>query len=50
MFDPACKHVRTRVIAKDDDVQYVECLECGEILEAGELNDGTGLDGSLSDA
>jgi Zn ribbon nucleic-acid-binding protein len=50
MPDPACKHPRTRVIAKDDDAQYVECLDCGQILEAGELNDGTGLDGSLSDA
>jgi hypothetical protein len=50
MSDPSCKHVRTRVIAKDDDAQYVECLDCGEILEAGELNDSMGLDGSLSDA
>jgi len=50
MSDPACKHQRTRVIAKDDDAQYVECLDCGEILEAGELDDGAGLDGSLSDA
>jgi hypothetical protein len=50
MPEPACKHLRTRVIAKDDDAQYVECLDCGEILEAGELNGGTGLDGSLSDA
>jgi Zn ribbon nucleic-acid-binding protein len=50
MSDPACKHQRTRIIAKDDDAQYVECLDCGEILEAGELNDDAGLDGSLSDA
>jgi hypothetical protein len=50
MPDPACRHQRTRIIAKDDDAQYVECLDCGEILEAGELDDGTGLDGSLSDA
>ena len=52
MSDPACKHQRTRVIAKDDDAQYVECLDCGEILEAGEMEkkEGAGFDESLSDA
>ena len=39
--NPACQHTRTRLIAKDDDSQYVECLDCGEILEAGELKDTT---------
>jgi hypothetical protein len=37
MPDPLCKHERKRLIAKDDDSQYWECLDCGEILEAGEL-------------
>jgi hypothetical protein len=50
MGDLACKHVRTRLIAKDDDAQYIECLDCGEILEAGELPEGSGFDESLSDA
>ena len=50
MPDPACKHTRTRVIAKDDDGRYVECLDCGEILEAGELPDADGFDDSLADA
>jgi len=46
-----CKHLRTQVIARDQDAQYVECLDCGEILEADELkNDATGFDESLSDA
>jgi hypothetical protein len=46
-----CKHLRTQVIARDQDSQYVECLDCGEILEADELkNDATGFDESLSDA
>jgi hypothetical protein len=46
-----CKHQRTQVIAKDRDAQYVECLDCGEILEADELlSDATGFDESLSDA
>jgi Zn ribbon nucleic-acid-binding protein len=49
---PACKHRRTRVIAKDNEAQYVECLDCGEILEAGEIEkqDAAGFGESLSDA
>jgi hypothetical protein len=50
MPDPVCQHKRTQLIAKDDDAQYVECLDCGEIFEVGELNDGTGSSESLSDA
>lgn len=50
MPDPACKHKHTQLIAKDDDAQYVECLDCGEIFEAGELTEGAGFDESLSDA
>jgi hypothetical protein len=50
MPDPDCKHKRTRLIAKDDDAQYVECLDCGEIIEAGERKEASGFDESLSDA
>lgn len=50
MQNVPCQHTRTRLIAKDDDSQYVECLDCGEILEAGELNDGANFGESLSDA
>ncbi|MBI3664091.1 MAG: hypothetical protein HY234_13710 [Acidobacteria bacterium] len=45
-----CKHPRKRVIAKDQDAEYVECLDCGAILEAEELPEPTGFDESLSDA
>lgn len=55
MADPTCKHKRTQLIAKDDESQYVECLDCGEIFEVGELKAGEnkerqGFDESLSDA
>lgn len=55
MSDPACQHRRTQIIAKDNDAQYVECLDCGEILEAAEMGkpekrDPASVDGSLSDA
>jgi hypothetical protein len=47
----ACKHSRTRVIAKDNDAQYLECLDCGAILEAGELEkENPAFGESLSDA
>jgi len=45
-----CPHKRTQVIAKDNDAQYVECLDCGEILEVGELPAGENSSESLSDA
>lgn len=49
--EPAeCKHARTQVIAEDADAKYVECLDCGAILEAGELKEATGFNESLSDA
>ena len=52
MNDPApCRHSRTQLIAKDSDAEYVECLDCGVILESGELPDRvSGFDESLSDA
>jgi hypothetical protein len=34
---PGCPHTRTRLIAKDNDAQYVECLDCGALLEGSEL-------------
>jgi transcription initiation factor TFIIIB Brf1 subunit/transcription initiation factor TFIIB len=34
---PACKHPRTRLIAKDNEAEYIECVNCGAILETHEL-------------
>ncbi len=52
MTQPACQHKHTQLIAKDNDAQYVEGLDCGEILEAGEMEkkESAGFDESLSDA
>ena len=47
---PVCPHQRTQVIAQDKDAKYVECLDCGAILEAGEIKDVEGFGESLSDA
>jgi Zn ribbon nucleic-acid-binding protein len=55
MTKPTCPHERTQLIAKDNDAQYVECLDCGEILdsaerETAEKKERAGFDESLSDA
>ena len=52
MNDPAtCRHTRTQLIAKDEDAEYVECLDCGAILEAGEqTEEAPTFPESLSDA
>lgn len=36
---PACKHENTRLIAKDNEAEYIECTACGAILETHELAD-----------
>lgn len=35
----ACKHEKSRLIAKDNDAEYIECTACGAILETHELAD-----------
>ena len=34
-----CKHPRVKVIAREDDAEFVECLECGEVFESSEFRD-----------
>jgi hypothetical protein len=51
MVEPAfCQHPRTRLIAQDPHAKYVECMECGAILESDEIHEPSGFDESLSDA
>jgi Zn ribbon nucleic-acid-binding protein len=38
-MDTACKHPKVRIVAREDDVEYVECLECGEVFDSEELQD-----------
>jgi Zn ribbon nucleic-acid-binding protein len=35
----SCKHTRVRVVAREDDVEFVECQECGDVFEASEFTD-----------
>jgi hypothetical protein len=47
---PPCPHRRRRLVAKDQDAEYVECLDCGALLEKEELTEPSGFNESLSDA
>jgi hypothetical protein len=37
--DTPCKHPRVRVVARDEDSEFVECLECAEVFESSEFKD-----------
>ncbi|ACO31664.1 hypothetical protein ACP_2542 [Acidobacterium capsulatum ATCC 51196] len=34
-----CKHPQVRVVAREEDAEYVECQQCGEVFEASEFRD-----------
>lgn len=34
-----CKHPRVQIVAREEDVEYVECKECGEVFESSEFKD-----------
>jgi hypothetical protein len=34
-----CKHPRVQIVSRDEDAEFVECLECGEIFDYSELKD-----------
>lgn len=34
-----CKHPRVQIVSRDEDSEFVECLECGEIFESSEFKD-----------
>ena len=34
-----CKHPRVQIVSRDEDSEFVECLECGDIFESSEFRD-----------
>jgi len=34
-----CKHPRVRVVARDEDTEFVECQLCGEVFDSIEYRD-----------
>jgi Zn ribbon nucleic-acid-binding protein len=35
----ACNHPRVRVLTREEDAEFVECLECGEVFDSHEFAD-----------
>jgi hypothetical protein len=36
---PPCKHPRVQIVSRDQESEFVECKECGEIFESSEFKD-----------
>lgn len=34
-----CKHPKVRVVAREEDAEYVECQDCGEVFDLNEFQD-----------
>ena len=34
-----CRHPRVQIVSRDEDAEFVECLECREIFESSEFKD-----------
>ncbi len=34
-----CKHPRVQIVSRDEDSEFVECLDCREIFESSEFKD-----------
>jgi hypothetical protein len=34
-----CKHPRVQIVSRDEESEYVECMECGDIFESSEFKD-----------
>ena len=34
-----CKHPRVQIVSRDEDAEFVECLECGDIFDSSEFRD-----------
>ena len=34
-----CKHPRVQIVSRDEDAEYVECKECGDVFESSEFRD-----------
>jgi len=44
-----CKHPQVQIVSRDEDAEYVECKECGEVFESSEFKDMALEETSTSD-
>ncbi len=38
-MEKPCAHTRVQIVAREEDTEFVECLECREVFEASEFKD-----------
>jgi len=38
-MEKLCRHTRVRVVAREEDVEFVECQECGDVFDSREFRD-----------
>jgi hypothetical protein len=38
-METKCEHPKVRVVAREEDAEYMECIECGEVFDSAELED-----------
>jgi len=34
-----CKHPVVKIVSRDEDAEFVECQDCGEIFDSAEFSD-----------
>ena len=34
-----CRHPRVQIVSRDEDAEFVECLDCREVFESSEFKD-----------
>jgi hypothetical protein len=34
-----CRHPQVQIVSRDEESEYVECQECGDVFESSELKD-----------
>lgn len=38
-MNKVCRHPRVRVVAREEDAEFVECQECGDVFDSSEFKD-----------
>jgi hypothetical protein len=45
-----CRHPRVQIVARAEDSEFVECLECREVFESSEFKDMAIEDSAIGEA
>jgi hypothetical protein len=45
-----CHHPRVQIVAREEDSEFVECLECREVFESSEFKDMVIEDSAFDEA